>query len=122
MIVSNDAAPEILQELCDTIANEIQAIVSIMGEGGRIIASSARERIGGVHDGAARIMSGEIDEYSVTAEEAARSRAMREGYNLAIDFRGAAPLVSGDRSLARESSPIWASRARMGDFSPERPA
>jgi PAS domain S-box-containing protein len=88
MIVSNDAAPEILQELCDTIANEIQAIVSIMGEGGRIIASSARERIGDVHDGAARIMSGEIDEYSVTAEEAARSRAMREGYNLAIDFRG----------------------------------
>jgi PAS domain S-box-containing protein len=88
MIVSNDAAPEILQEMCDTIANEIQAIVSIMGEGGRIIASSARERIGGVHDGAARIMSGEIDEYSVTAEEAARSQAMREGYNLAIDFRG----------------------------------
>jgi PAS domain S-box-containing protein len=88
MIVSNDAAPEILQEMCDTIANEIQAIVSIMGEGGRIIASSARERIGDVHDGAARIMSGEIDEYSVTAEEAARSWAMREGYNLAIDFRG----------------------------------
>ena len=88
MIVSNDAASEILQEMCDTIANEIQAIVSIMGEGGRIIASSARERIGDVHDGAARIMSGEIDEYSVTAEEAARSQAMREGYNLAIDFRG----------------------------------
>jgi PAS domain S-box-containing protein len=89
MIVSNDAVPpEILQEMCDTIANEIQAIVSIMGEGGRIIASSARERIGDVHDGAARIMSGEIDEYSVTAEEAARSRAMREGYNLAINFQG----------------------------------
>jgi PAS domain S-box-containing protein len=88
MIVSNDAAPEILQGMCDTIANEIQAIVSIMGEGGRIIASSARERIGDIHDGAARIMSGEIDEYSVTAEEAAQSRAMREGYNLAIDFRG----------------------------------
>ena len=35
MIDSNDAAPEILQEMCDTIANEIQAIVSIMGEGGR---------------------------------------------------------------------------------------
>ena len=88
MIVSNDAAPEILQHMCDTIANEIQAIVSIMGEGGRIIASSARERIGDVHEGAARIMSGEIDEYSVTAEEAARSSGMREGYNLAIDFRG----------------------------------
>jgi len=89
MIVGNDAvAPEILQEMCDTIANEIQANVSIMGERGRIIASSARERIGDVHDGAARIMRGEIDEYSVTAEEAARSRRMREGYNLAIDFQG----------------------------------
>jgi signal transduction histidine kinase len=88
MIVTNDLTPEILQHMCDTIANEIQAIVSIMGEGGRIIASSARERIGDVHEGAARIMSGEIDEYSVTKEEAARSSGMREGYNLAIDFRG----------------------------------
>jgi PAS domain S-box-containing protein len=88
MIVTNDPTPEILQHMCDTIANEIQAIVSIMGEGGRIIASSARERIGDVHEGAARIMSGEIDEYSVTKEEAARSSGMREGYNLAIDFRG----------------------------------
>src|ERR1700730_13954908 len=89
MIVGNDAvAPEILQDMCDTIADEIQAIVSIMGERGRIIASSARERIGDVHDGAARIMSGEIDEYGVTAEEAAQSRGMREGYNVAIDYSG----------------------------------
>ncbi len=89
MIVGNGTvAPGILQEMCDAIANEIQAIVSIMGERGRIIASSERERIGDVHDGAARIMSGELDEYSVTAQEAARSQAMREGYNLAIDFQG----------------------------------
>jgi signal transduction histidine kinase/CheY-like chemotaxis protein/putative methionine-R-sulfoxide reductase with GAF domain len=88
MIVTNDPTPEILQHMCDTIANEIQAVVSIMGEGGRIIASSARERIGDVHEGAARIMSGEIDEYGVTKDEAAHSSGMREGYNLAIDFRG----------------------------------
>ncbi len=89
MIHSNDAvAPEILQDMCDAIANEIYAIVSFMGEGGRIIASSARERVGEAHDGAARIMRGEIDEYGVTAEEAARSQVMREGYNLAIDHAG----------------------------------
>jgi PAS domain S-box-containing protein len=89
MILRNDSlAPEILQELCDTIAQEIHAVVSTMGEGGRIVASSARERIGDVHDGAARIMNGEIDEYGVTAQEAARSRVMREGYNLAIDYSG----------------------------------
>jgi PAS domain S-box-containing protein len=80
--------PELLQEMCDTIANEIHAIVSFMGNGGRIIASSARERIGGIHDGAARIMSGQIDEYGVTAQEAAQSKVMREGYNLAIDYEG----------------------------------
>src|ERR1700730_6824276 len=79
---------ELLQEMCDTIANEIHAIVSFMGNGGRIIASSARERIGGNHAGAARIMSGEIDEYGVTAQEAAQSKVMREGYNLAIDYEG----------------------------------
>jgi methyl-accepting chemotaxis protein len=88
MISSNELRPEILQEMCDAIAREIQAIVSIMGDGGRIIASSARERIGGVHDGAARIMRGEIDEYGVTAEEAAQSRVMREGCNIAIDYSG----------------------------------
>jgi PAS domain S-box-containing protein len=80
--------PELLQEMCDSIANEIHAIVSFMGNGGRIIASSARERIGGIHGGAARIMSGEIDEYGVTAQEAAQSKVMREGYNLAIDYEG----------------------------------
>jgi len=80
--------PELLQDMCDSIANEIHAIVSFMGNGGRIIASSSRERIGGIHDGAARIMRGEIDEYGVTAQEAAQSNVMREGYNLAIDYEG----------------------------------
>jgi PAS domain S-box-containing protein len=80
--------PELLQEMCDSIANEIHAIVSFMGNGGRIVASSARERIGGIHDGAARIMRGEVDEYGVTAQEAAQSKVMREGYNLAIDYEG----------------------------------
>jgi PAS domain S-box-containing protein len=80
--------PELLQEMCDSIASEINAIVSFMGNGGRIIASSARERIGGIHDGAARIMSGEINEYGVTAQEATQSKVMREGYNLGIDYEG----------------------------------
>ncbi|MCR6631948.1 MAG: methyl-accepting chemotaxis protein [Magnetospirillum sp.] len=79
-----------------------------MGEGGRIVASSARERIGSPHAIAARVMAGEMDEYGVTAEEAARSGSMREGVNMAIDFQGqrlinfgiAGPLVTV-RPLAR---------------------
>ena len=89
MIPAEDTVgPEILQEMCDAISGEIGATVSIMGLRGRIVASSARERIGDIHAAAARIMSGEIDEYGVTSEEARRSPGMREGYNLPIDHGG----------------------------------
>jgi methyl-accepting chemotaxis protein len=77
------------QELCDVFAQELNLVCSFMAGEGRIVASSARERIGTNHAIAARIMSGEIDEYGVTPEEAARSGGkMREGVNMAIDFEG----------------------------------
>ena len=76
------------QELCDVFAAELNLTCSFMGEQGRIVASSARERIGSAHAIAARIMGGEMDEYAVSADEAAKSQAMREGVNMAIDFEG----------------------------------
>jgi methyl-accepting chemotaxis protein len=76
------------QELCEVFASELGLTCSFMGEDGVIVASSARERIGAKHAIAARIMAGEMDEYGVTAEEAKRSAAMREGVNMAIDFEG----------------------------------
>lgn len=78
----------LLQEICDQIASEIDAIVSIMTAGGQIVASSRRQRIGDVHDGAAKVISGEVDVYEVTAEEAAKSRTMMEGVTLPIEFDG----------------------------------
>jgi methyl-accepting chemotaxis protein len=76
------------QDLCDVFAKELSFTCSFMGAGGRIVTSSARERIGAVHDIAARIMRGETDEYGVTAEEARKSTGMREGVNMAIDVEG----------------------------------
>ena len=76
------------QELCDVFAAELGLTCSFMGEGGIIVASSARERIGTIHAIAARVMAGEMEEYAVTATEAARSGSMREGVNMAIDFEG----------------------------------
>jgi methyl-accepting chemotaxis protein len=76
------------QELSDVLSRELGSVVSFMGERGRILASSARERIGDIHDTAARIMAGEIDEREVTKWEALRSAGMREGYNVAIEFEG----------------------------------
>ena len=76
------------QELCDVLSRELGSVVSFMGEGGRILASSARERIGDIHDIAARVMAGEIDECEVTKWQAMFSAGMREGYNVAIEFEG----------------------------------
>ncbi|MBX9635761.1 MAG: chemotaxis protein, partial [Magnetospirillum sp.] len=76
------------QELCDVFASELGLTCSFMGDEGRIVASSARERVGSIHAIAARIMKGEMDEYAVSAEEAARSAGMREGINMAIDYEG----------------------------------
>lgn len=78
-----------LQEICGSVAGELPGvIVSFMGEGGRIIASSARERIGDLHEGAARVLRGEVDRLEVTAEMAARSATMREGISQPIVFDG----------------------------------
>jgi PAS domain S-box-containing protein len=97
----------ILQDICDQIASEIDAVVTIFGSRGRIIASSKLSRIGGFHDGAAKIMAGEFDTFTVTAEDAARSSTMLEGCTSAIDFDGerlfcvavAAPLEAARRYI-----------------------
>jgi PAS domain S-box-containing protein len=78
-----------LQEICDLVAGELPGVaVSFMGEGGRIVASSARERLGDVHEGAARVMRGEADTFEVTAETATRSATMREGVGQPIVLEG----------------------------------
>jgi uncharacterized protein (UPF0333 family) len=62
---------------------------SFMGDGGVILASSARERIGVVHEMAARIMRGDVAEVQITAEAAAASGGkMKEGFNIPILVEG----------------------------------
>ena len=78
-----------LQEVCGLVAGELPGVtVSFTGEGGRIVASSARERVGDLHEGAARVMGGEVEELEVTAEMAARSPTMREGITRPIVLEG----------------------------------
>ncbi|KIM00214.1 Methyl-accepting chemotaxis protein [Paramagnetospirillum magnetotacticum MS-1] len=76
------------QELCEVFSAELGLVCSFMGEEGRIVASGMPERIGTTHAIAARIMRGEMDEYGVTKEEAAKSSGMREGVNMGVDFEG----------------------------------
>src|SRR3954451_19078947 len=78
-----------LQKICELVAGELPDVtVSFMGEGGPIVASSARERLGDVHEGARRVMRGEADSFEVTAGAAARSATMREGIGQPIVLEG----------------------------------
>ncbi len=79
---------EIAQELCDELSRELGSVISFMGEGGLVLASSARKRIGALHNTAAEIMAGNFDEREVSRWQALRSPGMRTGYNIAIDFDG----------------------------------
>jgi len=84
-----DISATIAQDICDHIGRELDLVVSFMGKGGAVIASTARDRVGTAHPIAADIMARRADERAVSKEEAAKSGgAMREGFNIAIDLEG----------------------------------
>lgn len=76
------------QRLCDLLSAELGFVCNFMDGDGRIVASGDITSIGCFQHVAARIMRGELDEYGVTADEAAQSATMREGINMGIDVDG----------------------------------
>jgi PAS domain S-box-containing protein len=77
-----------LQQICDQVAEEIDAIVSIFAENGEIVCSSKRNRIGTFHAGVAQLMAGEINRYEATAEDAMSKPGVLEGAALPIELDG----------------------------------
>jgi len=59
-------------------------IVNVMGEGGRILASSDPARIGTVHDGTKRIMAGDVHEIAIDQEMARTMQGVQPGYTGAV--------------------------------------
>lgn len=99
-----------LQDICNATVRQLpKMIVSFMDTRGSIVASSARERIGDIHEGAARIMEGEIDLLEVTAQDAATSAGMREGVAQVVYLGGERVLclgLGGPIEIARDYSEI----------------
>jgi methyl-accepting chemotaxis protein len=77
-----------VQGLCDRFAKEFGFGVTVMGEGGAIVASNVHHRIGQPHAMARRVMSGEMSAYEITRWQALQSKTMRAGCGWALDFRG----------------------------------
>jgi hypothetical protein len=88
------------------------------GQGTIVRAIDAR-RIGQTHAGAQRLLRGEVDEAAITAEEAARNEAVREGCSCPITVGGrrvgtfgiTGPLAL-TRPLARVAASVLATRVR----------
>src|SRR4051812_11618162 len=78
-----------LRKICELVAGELPDVtVSFMGEGRRIVAPPARERVGGAHGGAAGVVRGEGHSFEVPAGGAARSARVGEGIGQPIVLEG----------------------------------
>ncbi len=87
------------KSLVKLISNETNQNVHIFGEGGVIIATSQPERLGTIHSGAKDIMSGRINDISITEEMAKAMAGTRAGFSIGIDSnntRIGAIGISGD--------------------------
>lgn len=62
--------------------------VNFMGEDGKILASIQEHRVGTIHEGAKRIMAGEINELAITVEDAEKLEGVMPGYNGVILSKG----------------------------------
>lgn len=83
MEINKDFARQMVTMVKDQLNEE----VSIFGFGGVVIASTIAGREGSIHAVSKRIMSGEMDEYGVTKEEAERSSNVRAGFNTIIKHK-----------------------------------
>ncbi len=78
-------------ELADKIVKMLNQVtnnnVNFMNDQGVIIASIQKNRIGSIHEGAKRIMAGEIDELAITVEEAEKMTGAMPGYNGVVTYK-----------------------------------
>ena len=78
----------VLQDICDAISQRLPCNISIMDQQGVIVACSLEGRLGVIHDGAKRIMSGELNELDISSQMAGESDVMIEGCNKPIELNG----------------------------------
>ncbi len=84
----NDFPVEIAEKIVQMLHQVTNKNVNFMGQGGVIIATMQPQRLGQVHEGARRIMSGEINELAISVEEAQNLEGTLPGYNGVVMYSG----------------------------------
>jgi carbohydrate diacid regulator len=88
MSESRDISAEVCRRIVTLVHEASGHIVNVMVEGGTILASSDQARVGTIHDGAKRIMDGEVPEIAIDTEMAKTMQGVRPGYTGAVHFDG----------------------------------
>lgn len=100
----SELSPAVCGRVVSLVNGATNQIVNVMVDGGRILVSSDPARIGTIHEGARRILAGEVEEIAIDAETARNMQGVRPGYNGAVwkDGRKVACIgVSGDPAVAK---------------------
>jgi sugar diacid utilization regulator len=79
---------DIAEQFLQSISQVSGCPMIVCDDRGIIAAASVRSRIGQPHAGAQKICRGEVEEYQVSAEEAAENPLIKEGYNSPMVIEG----------------------------------
>jgi len=88
MSESNDLALDTCMRIVSMVHEASGRTVNVMGGGGKILASSDPARIGTIHDGAKRIMAGDVNEIAIDQEMAKSMQGVKPGYTGAVHLDG----------------------------------
>lgn len=78
---------EVADQLLQFLTSKVGYDMIVCNEKGAIFADTTGKRLGITHTGAQKIVSGQVDEYAVTAEEALRNPNVKEGYSCLIKYK-----------------------------------
>lgn len=88
MAWKHQISQDVAQKVVDLLYEAIGCNINVMGENGEIIASMQKERIGTIHEGGRRVVTGEADYVSITAEMAKTMSGVLPGYMGPIELDG----------------------------------
>ncbi len=83
---SHDIPKHIADNIRDIISSITGENVQVFGSYGEIIATTQPERLGTMHEGAAKIIRGELNYAAITEEDAKIMQGVRPGYSTPIVF------------------------------------
>jgi Putative sugar diacid recognition/Methyl-accepting chemotaxis protein (MCP) signalling domain len=88
------------------VSHETGCPMIVCDESGTIVKANVKSRIGQVHPGARRIMRGEVDDLTVTAEDERANPLTKQGYNCAVIVDGARLASFGIAGPPEEVRPV----------------